>query len=185
MSAGPLEGVRLEASLRFVAQWGAAPDRASREQVLQSTLQVLEAVNAMEEPLPERRIEDAPWHADIVRIDRRLNLLLAMVARLLAREESVDHPQPVRIHSDGISWRDAGDEGRGTTAMPLVCLVYLPAFPSLPVALPAEFRGQVPGDPSWVYARFLDMNDAVSEQLDRLIFRHHRRSVAGQRHPAD
>lgn len=181
----PVEGVRLEANLRFVAQWGAAPDRASREQVLQSTLQVLEAVNAMEEPLPERRIEDAPWHADIVRIDRRLNLLLAMMARLLAREESFDPPQPVCIHSEGISWRADGAAGNGRIGMPLVCLVYLPAFPSLPVALPTEFRGPVDADPAWVYARFLEMNDAVSEQLDRLIFRHHRRSVAGQRHPHD
>lgn len=176
-----LDGVVFETHLRFVPQWGAAADRASREQLLESTLHVLEAVNALEEPMPERRLEDAPWHADFVRIDRRLNLLVVMVARLLARDEGEGVVLPVRLHSEGMAWRMPQEQNSAEIGMRLVCLVYLPSFPTLPVALPAEFAGPMPGKQGWVFARFDGLTDVVAEQLDRLIFRHHRRHVAGQR----
>lgn len=147
---------------------------------LASTQHVLETVNAIEEPVSERR-EESPWSPELVRLDRRINLLVEMVARLLARDATLPPVISVRLYSNALAWRPEEASFRAEVGTPLTFLLYLPSFPALPIALPAVFGGVLPTDPDWSYARLVGVGEAITEQLDHLIFRRHRRMVAGQR----
>jgi hypothetical protein len=125
----------------------------------------------------DKAADDTPNGADIQRIDLKVNLLLDMVGALLAASQSRPPAVPARFNPHGIVWESAGavpaSGAHGLVEIHLKdCLVH-------PVAL----EGTVAEGPAdrHVHVRFDPLPDPVADQLERLVFRRHRRQVAGGR----
>ena len=81
--------------------------------------------------------------------------------------------------SRALEWFSDSVPARGSTGL---LAVYINAALPQPVRIPCEVSGERMQENLRVaQLRFRGMSDAVVEQLDKLIFRHHRRLVAGAR----
>lgn len=116
---------------------------------------------------------------DLQRVEFKVNVLIQLVAQLLNREAALPPVRSFRLHAYGIDWLVAGEE-----ALPGVGLVSLHAsrhFPQ-PLKLPGRIVGMhSDAEGRWVRFAFEGLTPSVVEMLERLVFRHHRRLVAGTR----
>ena len=125
----------------------------------------------------EKSSDDSPHAADLLRIDLKVNLLLDLVGALLAATQSRPSPVPARFNPHGIVWEASG-EVPPAGAYGLVeihlrdCLVQPLALAGTVADEPAEHH---------VHVRFDPLPEPVADQLERLVFRRHRRQVAGGR----
>ncbi len=158
------------------------PDGAALAAITLEDQQVLVADASLDEQRPhsEKKSDEEPELAeDLQRLDAKLNVLIQLVARLLIRDASLPPLRSVRFHAAGLEWRiDDEDVHPGTG---LVTLHVSRHFPQ-PLVLPGRIVG-VRGDADgrWVSFAFEGLAPTVIELLERMIFRHHRRLVAGTR----
>src|SRR3977135_4604359 len=70
-------------------------------------LRLLQAWDAMEEhvPVEKQKSEDAPYAAEIMRLDLKVNLLLDLVGQLLDSNRPRPPAAPVRFNALGAMWR--------------------------------------------------------------------------------
>lgn len=116
---------------------------------------------------------------ELQRLEFKVNILLRLTAELALRNSGLPPPQRVRLTSRALEWFGAQVPGAGTTGQ--LALYINSALPQ-PVRIPCVVAGQREQDNVHVaQLRFSGLSDAVIEQLDKLIFRHHRRLVAGAR----
>lgn len=157
----------------------AAPlDAVHAAAIAERNLRMLLACAALDEHgKHEKAADDAPHAADILRIDLKVNLLLDMVGALLAASQSRPPAVPARFNPHGIVWEAAGPVpsagARGLVEIHLKdCLVH-----------PVSLEGTVADGPAdrHVHVRFEPLPEPVADQLERLVFRRHRRQVAGGR----
>ena len=116
---------------------------------------------------------------ELQRLEYKVNILLRLAAELALRNSGLPPPQRIRLTSRALEWF-----GEMTPAMESTGLlaVYVNAALPQPVKIPCVVAGErVQDDSRVVQMRFSGLSDAVVEQLDKLIFRHHRRLVAGAR----
>lgn len=116
---------------------------------------------------------------ELQRLEYKLNILLRLTAELAVRDLRLPAPQRVRISAQGIEW--FGEHAPLPGASGVVSAYINPALPQ-----PLKISCTVVGE-RWVdgvhvaQLKFLGLSDAVVELLEKLIFRHHRRLVAGAR----
>jgi hypothetical protein len=157
----------------------AAPitDLAKRS-FLERNVKMLQACTALEEHgQPEKADERAPQHADIVRLDMKVNLLLDLVGRLM----TASHPRPeamsVRFNALGAVWHHKGAlpdaSSYGVLELYLRdCIVEPLRISGRVSSVSAEGKVQV---------KFDNCGEAVADLIEKLAFRRHRRQVAGAR----
>lgn len=166
------------------ARWhviSGAVDEAVRRSYAESNLKILQAAAALEEHTqPEKNKPDdySQYHADIVRLDMKINLLLEMVGQLLAAHQTRPPVMSIRFNKLGAVWRQDGQlpvvDSSGVLEM------YLKEC----VAEPVRFFGRVSSvDRGRIKIKFDPMGQAVSDLIEKLAFRRHRRQVAGVRQP--
>ena len=116
---------------------------------------------------------------DLQRVEFKVNVLIQLAARLLKRDEGVPPVRHWRLHGAGLEWLvtdDAPAQGPG-----LVSLYVSRNFPQ-PLVLPGQVAGtREDASGRWAQFRFEGLTPVVAELLEKLIFRHHRRAVAGTR----
>jgi uncharacterized protein (UPF0147 family) len=142
-------------------------------------VRVLQAIAALDEFQVEKPDENAPHHADIMRLDLKLNLLLDMVGQLLVASHPRPRATPIRFNALGAVWQgyaplpEMGNQG--------VLEIYLRDF----VAEPLRLFGRIAsvGPDGRVKARFIPPGEHISDLLEKLAFRKHRRQVAGAKNP--
>ena len=141
-------------------------------------LQVLQAWDAMEEHGPvEKPDESNPYAADILRLERKMNLLLDLVGQILASNRPRPAVASVRFNALGAVWRgtaplpEAGAQG--------VLEVYLHDCLAQPLRLPGRVTNVTPDGN--VKARFIPLSEAVADLIEKMAFRRHRRQIAGTR----
>ena len=121
---------------------------------------------------------DANRLNDLERLESKVDVLLGMVARLADHGRPAGAPCRIRLFAQGLEWpAERGVPATGTSGIAL--LQINPAFAqslTLPGVVVGERRAQ---DGRWVRFRFDGVGDRVIELLERLIFRRHRRQVAG------
>lgn len=141
-------------------------------------LRVLQALSALEEHAPiEKPDESSPHHADLLRLDLKLNLVLDMVGQLLTASQPRPQPQAIRFNALGAVWRghapypDMGTHG--------VLEVYLRDC----IAEPLRLAGRITavGPDGRIKARFVPPGEQIADLLEKLAFRKHRRQVAEAR----
>jgi hypothetical protein len=144
-------------------------------------LRLLQAWDAMEEhvPVEKQTSEDAPYAAEILRLDLKVNLLLDLVGQLLVANRPRPPAVPVRFNALGAMWRgtsilpEAGEQG--------IVEIYLRDSLAEPLRMAGRVTSVTPE--GGIKVKFLPMGEAVSDLLEKLAFRRHRRQIAGTRHP--
>jgi hypothetical protein len=157
-----------------------AIDRELTASFDERNLRLLQAWEAMDQHvLPPEKVEDAPYAAEILRLDLKLNLLLDLVGQLLVANHPRPHPVPVRFNALGAMWRgtgtlpEAGEQG--------IVEIYLKDSLSEPLRMAGRVTSVTPE--GGIKVKFLPMGEGVSDILEKLAFRRHRRQIAGARQP--
>jgi len=158
------------------------PEGASLAGINQESQQVLVADASLDEQRSyseKKGDEEHELAEELQRVEFKVNVLIQLVARLL--NQSGDRPpvRSFRLNAHGLEWLLAGEE-----PLPGVGLVSLHVsrnFPQ-PLLLPGRIVGQQrDAEGTWVRFAFEGLTPSVTELIERLVFRHHRRLVAGTR----
>jgi hypothetical protein len=153
-------------------------DAAVEASLVERNLRLLQACAALEEHGQfEKPDEDSPHAADIMRIDLKINLLLDLVGHVVARSQSRPPAVPVRFNPHGIVWFHSGSTfAAGTRG---IVEIHLRDALVEPLALPGVVA-EGSGD-EHVHVRFEGLHETVADHIEKLVFRRHRRQIAGAR----
>lgn len=180
----PLEGLGYEDSTPLGFQSRAElPEGRALAGLNAELAEVLVADASLDEQRPAHHdVKHDEEHAlaeDLQRIEFKVNVLIQLVARLMKREDSVPPVRHWRLHGEGVEWLvtdDAPAPGLG-----LVSLFVSRNFPQ-PLVLPGRVTGTRDDQHGrWSQFRFEGLAPTSADLLEKLIFRHHRRAVAGTR----
>jgi hypothetical protein len=158
------------------------PEGPALAAIILENQQVLVADASLDEQRPhqEKKSDEEPELAeDLQRLEFKVNVLIQLVARLLNRGADLPPVRSIRFHSAGLEWRLDDEE-----VQPGVGLVHLHVSRYFPQALtlPGRILGVHSDDEGrWVRFAFEGLSPPVIDLLERMIFRHHRRLVAGTR----
>jgi Atypical PilZ domain, cyclic di-GMP receptor len=129
--------------------------------------------------------DDSQVLEDLHRLEHKVNVLIQLVAKLVAREQSMPEAVAWRLYATGIEWQ--AETAPATPGSAGQVLIYVSRQFPQPLRFPGKImppRHDEAG--TWQGFAFEGLSVAVTEGLERLIFRHHRRAVAGVRtHPRD
>lgn len=162
-------------------QWRAAAapiDDLMRRSFMERNLKLLQACAALEEHgQPEKNDERSPHHADIIRLDMKVNLLLELVGQILVASRPRPEAAPVRFNALGATWQHKGNLPADGSAG--VLEIHLREF----IVEPLRLSGKVMNVSSEgrVKVKFDNPGEAVADLIEKLAFRRHRRQVAGAR----
>jgi hypothetical protein len=147
------------------------------QQFAERNLRVLQACDALEEQgRLEKPDDNSPHSADLMRLDLKLNLLLDVLGQLLAASQQRPQATQIRFNAMGahFSWPQPLAIGaRGVLDVTLRDIVVQPLH------LPAEVVAGAPA--GQVRVRFLALGETVADHMEKLVFRRHRRKIAGAR----
>jgi hypothetical protein len=147
------------------------------KRLAESNLRVLQACDALEEHgKTEKPDDESPHSADIMRLDFKLNLLLDLVGQLIAASQPRARPLPIRFNAMGASWKPVEPLAVGANGILEVTLKELIVQP---LQLPAQVVSGAARDETRV--RFLALSETVADHIEKLVFRRHRRKIAGSR----
>jgi hypothetical protein len=139
-------------------------------------LRVLQACDALEEHGQlDKSDDEAPHSADLRRLDFKLNLLLDLAGQLLAASQPRLRPFTIRLNAMGASFTYDERLEEGAYG---VLEVMLREIVVQPLNLPAQIvKGVAPN----THVRFLSLGEVVADHIEKLVFRRHRRQIAGAR----
>jgi hypothetical protein len=128
----------------------------------------------------EPKDETQPLVQEIHRLEFKLDIVLRLMSNLLERQHGVPQRRKFRIYAQGLEWSEAAPQlsigERG-----LVSLHLNRALP-YPIELPGEIVAVHPMDEQMTLRmEFRGLSVQVTELIEKLIFRHHRRQVAEAR----
>jgi hypothetical protein len=157
------------------------PSGAALARLNADNQQLLAAESTLDEARPSdaHKDESPALVHELQRLEYKLNILLKLTAELAARETPLPQPQRVRLASSGLEWFGGTAPAVGSAG--LAHLYINPALPQ-PLRLPCTVAGERTDEGARVaQLRFCDLSEAVTSMLEKLIFRHHRRQIAGAR----
>ena len=116
---------------------------------------------------------------ELQRLEFKLNVLLRLTADLAVRNSALPPPQRVRLSSGGLEWM--GDAAPSMGATGTLSAYINPALPQ-PLKISCTVIGERHDDEQRIaQLQFSGVSDSVVGLIEKLIFRHHRRLVAGAR----
>ena len=147
------------------------------QNLVERNLRVLQACDALEEHGQlEKGDDESPHSADLMRLDFKLNLLLDLVGQLMANSQPRVRPVPIRFNAMGATWKTDETLAVGSHG---VLEITLRELVMQPLSLPAEVVScAVAGE---ARVRFLWIGETVADHIEKLVFRRHRRKIAGSR----
>ncbi|WP_430391050.1 PilZ domain-containing protein [Dyella sp. 20L07] len=139
-------------------------------------LNVLGTLAAFSDRRTETVDEDNPAAQELLRLDSKLNVLMAMLDQLLQRDAELPRRQPICFNAVGaLLPRALWPAGESAGLLRL----HFDGCLALPLELPARLVQE--RDADHVFVVFDGVDETTSDALERLVFRHHRRKVAGRR----
>src|SRR5277367_5874361 len=144
--------------------------------------QLLGAESSLDEVRVHEALKDespALLH-ELQRLEYKVNILLRLTAELSLRSSGLPAAERVRMSSRALEW--FGEHAARTEATGLLSVYINSALPQ-PLKIPSIVAGlsDIDGARATRF-RFVGLSDAVIDMLEKLIFRHHRRLVAGAKH---
>jgi hypothetical protein len=153
-------------------------DVARIEHLHDRNLRTLATVGTLEER--RKRGEQAgAAELEIERLHHKVDLLLDLTATLLRLQLRLPEPVALRLSREGVCWHHAG--APPALGARVQVSIHLHPCAVNPLTWPATII-RIAGDE--VCARFDELGEAQSAALEKHVFMHHRRSVAGSRQPA-
>lgn len=135
----------------------------------------LASVAALEERRADNAEDDNPVMQELARLDAKLNALIDMINRVAMPADTLPPRQALRFNAIGAvlpaSLAPAGDG--------LLLRLHFDACPGVPLELPAHLERRF--DDGSTFVAFQALGEGVAASLERFVFRHHRRKVAGAR----
>ncbi len=141
---------------------------------------VMRCVNLLGEQIKEKIDEVSETESALMRLDAKVNLLLEMVSNLSRDRIDLPEVNKVRLASGGMEWWCQ----KNTPAAGDNIWVTLHIDSRIPESLKLAARViSVSADEfgSRVAVRFEEVGEVVQDQLEKMIFRNHRRKVAQSR----
>jgi hypothetical protein len=115
---------------------------------------------------------------ELQRLEYKLNILLRLTAELTMRHNAMPKPYHMRLSASGLEW---SLDGPVTGSTGLLQLYINPSMPQ-PILLPCKVESEVHRNSQRIsQLRFVGVSEPVTDALDKLIFRHHRRLIASSR----
>jgi hypothetical protein len=174
-------GLIFEDSLPLAWTPGPPPERLELARMNADNQQLLGAESSLEEARVLEAIKDespALVH-ELQRLEYKLNIVLRLTAEISLRGHPLPPAHPVRLGARGLEWR--GGEGLAVDSTGLLLLFINPSLPQA-LRLSCRVTGEHgAGATRVVQLSFLGQSEQVVAQLEKLIFRHHRRLIAGAR----
>jgi hypothetical protein len=163
--------------VRWRPQSETVSEMAAAQNLVERNLRVLQACDALEEHGQlEKSDDESPHSADLMRLDFKLNLLLDLVGQLMANSQPRAQLVPIRFNAMGAMWKTDEALALGSRG---VLEITLRELVMQPLSLPAEVvSGAQPGE---ARVRFLWLGETVADHIEKLVFRRHRRKIAGSR----
>jgi Atypical PilZ domain, cyclic di-GMP receptor len=153
----------------------AAVDATTAAGFSERNVRLLQALAAIEDHgVCDKPDESTP---DLARLDFKINLLLDLVGQLLVANRPRPVAVPIRFNAHGAVWRPPLPPAAG----PGIAEIHLRDFLAEPLRLVGTVAKVSPEGEATVC--FAPVGEPVAALLERLIFRHHRRQVAGSRQP--
>jgi len=145
----------------------------------ESNESVLRVISLLEEHRPEGVDEHGGISAELVRLDNKINMLLDLVNRLLQFHINLPPAVPVTLTIGNMEWRSKEAPPAGSL---ITVQLYLHASYPIPLRLPASVQAVEDRDgEKCVQVVLAGLSGPVSDRLEKLLFRHHRRAVAHAR----
>jgi hypothetical protein len=175
------DGLIFEDVLPVLWTAGPLPEGSTLARLNSDNHQLLGAEASLDEVRVHEALKDespALVH-ELQRLEYKVNILLRLTAELAVRNSGLPPAQRVRLTSRALEWFGAGTPAVGATGL---LAVYINSSLPQAVKIPCAVAGEHSEDKVRVaHMRFCGLSEAVTEQLEKLIFRHHRRLVAGAR----
>jgi Atypical PilZ domain, cyclic di-GMP receptor len=165
---------------------GALPQGIELTRLNADNYQLLGAESTLEEVRVSEAVskeESSALVHELQRLEYKLNVLLRLTADLVAQARQLTAPQRVRLSSSALEWFGAASPKRSDTGL---LHLYINRTLPQPLKIPCVVAGErVQDGARVVQMQFRELSDAVVDMLEKLIFRHHRRRVAGAKtaHP--
>ncbi len=177
-------GNALGVSGAYALRWhpGKALDPAAAVLADADNAQLLSAESSMDEAVSSEALKDeSPQLAlELHRLELKINVLLKITGELLAREHRLPQPRLARLSATGLDC--VADESFKVGERGLLELFVNRSLPyALKLAAHVESE-QIEKSQRMVRLTFVDLSEAVGDQLAKLIFRKHRRLVALAKH---
>lgn len=117
---------------------------------------------------------------ELQRLEYKVNILLRLTAELALRSSGLPAAERVRMSSRALEW--FGEHAATSAATGLLSIYINSALPQ-PLKIPSVVTGfgNIDGARATQF-RFVGLSESVIDMLEKLIFRHHRRLVAGAKH---
>lgn len=165
-------GVALEDRLPIRCQpVPAHSDAFARQQANEEVLRVILSLDEIHRS--ELHEQDPALAQELVRLESKVDLVLELVGQLLVRQLVMPEAVSLRVFSGRVEW-----EAPAAPPVGQPVLIELFICNRIPRALWLPATMMAVPNPGWAAARFGDLGDNVQDQLEKLIFRHHRRRVA-------
>ncbi len=139
-------------------------------------LNVLRSLASLEERRAEGGDEDNPVMQELLRMDSKINVLIEVINRLLVPVAQLPAQRLIRFNALGIV---VPHDALPTTEHPLLVRLHFDACLALPLELPGSLERRF--DDGSAYISFIEATEMVKDELERFVFRHHRRKVAEAR----
>jgi len=178
------DGLIFEDSLPLVWTPGALPQDAALVRLNADNHQLLGAESSLDEVRVHEALKDespALLH-ELQRLEFKLNVLLRLTAELARRTSAAPAVRRIKLSSVGLELLGEDSPPIGSTGMlDLYINATLPQALKLPAIIVGN-RARADGEPA-SQMQFSGLSDQVVDLIEKLIFRHHRRLVAGSRVP--
>ena len=169
------DAVRLEARLPLDWVEAIPPDTALAD-VMADNAMLLRALMMLDEPLAGG---DAGRVDAVQQLERRLDLLLLMTSSALRGLQPLPAAHPCVLSARQLLWSDGVAIGAGRHVW---ARVFLRQRIPLPLLLPGQIvEESVEQQALWHRMVFEPLDAELQDELERFVFRHHRRQVARQR----
>jgi hypothetical protein len=178
------DGLIFEDSLPVVWSPGALPQDAALARLNADNHQLLGAEASLDEVRVHEALKDespALLH-ELQRLEFKLNVLLRLTADLARRTSVGPPPRRIKLSAVGLELPGENSLALGSTGM---LDLYINSTLPQPLKLPAIVVGncaRADGEPA-AQMQFSGLSEQVVDLIEKLIFRHHRRLVAGSRVP--
>ena len=136
-----------------------------------------------EHPSDTGNNEYPPLNQDLTKIEVKFELLLSLVSQLLSVYFPLPPPVQVKLDTTGVEWISSDTLNPGSYGL---VEVYLSLHCPRPLIFPGKITGvEATMEGVRINAQFGELSATLRERLEKIIFRHHRRSVAQiRRRPA-
>ena len=138
---------------------------------------VLGSITILEEQVPDQLDMQTPQAQALVRMETKLNILTELVSQLLSARIDLPEPRRFRLNAYAIEW--VCEEAPPEEGALIYLSLYLHSVFHQPFSVQVHVNDVESEQGGYrVQAAFDGLSNVVLHSLEKLIFRHHRRSIA-------